>query len=126
MSCHGPEPDLGRSATATLPATLRVLLVGGPNVGKSTLFNALTGARQRTMNAPGTTVELTTGTWRTPLATHGPATEWAIVDLPGTYSLLARSVDEQVSADAVRELAQSSGQGIGRPGSSLSSWTPPH
>ena len=118
MSCHGPapEPDLGRSATATLPDRLRVLLVGGPNVGKSTLFNALTGARQRTMNAPGTTVELTTGTWRTPLATHGPATEWAIVDLPGTYSLLARSVDEQVSADAVGELAQSSGQGIGRPG----------
>ena len=38
------------------------------------------------------------------------------MDLPGTYSLLARSVDEQVSADAVRELAQSSGQGIGRPG----------
>ena len=119
MSCHGTSttPDPGRSATATLPDMLRVLLVGGPNVGKSTLFNALTGARQRTMNAPGTTVELTTGTWRTASSdSDGPATERAIVDLPGTYSLLARSVDEQVSADAVRELAQSSGQDIGRPG----------
>jgi len=62
-------------------------------------------------------VELTTGTWRTASSdSDGPATERAIVDLPGTYSLLARSVDEQVSADAVRELAQSASQDIGRPG----------
>ncbi len=122
MSCHGPEPEPGGSATGTMQARQRILLVGGPNVGKSTLFNALTGARQRTTNAPGTTVELATGTWRTASPDpFEPATERAIVDLPGTYSLLARSVDEQVSADAVRDLAvnsnaQSSSEEAGRPG----------
>ncbi|QTE27890.1 ferrous iron transporter B [Pengzhenrongella sicca] len=108
MSCHGtPATPDARGAISTLPgaAPLRVLLVGAPNVGKSTLFNALTGARQRTMNAPGTTVELFAGTWRTTDPKHPtPAVERAIVDLPGTYSLVARSVDEQVTADAVREL----------------------
>ena len=117
-SCHGASATQApvRSTTTNL-LPLRVLLVGGPNVGKSTLFNALTGARQRTMNSPGTTVELATGTWRTTASnSEDPDTERAIVDLPGSYSLLARSADEQVSADAVLELAQASGDTTSQPG----------
>ncbi|HZL81143.1 MAG TPA: FeoB small GTPase domain-containing protein, partial [Demequina sp.] len=63
--------------------TARILLVGNPNVGKSTLFNALTKARQRVVNAPGTTVSLTAGTWRI------QGDDVSLVDLPGTYSLIA-------------------------------------
>lgn len=84
-------------APAPAPATTggAVLLVGNPNVGKSTLFNTLTGARQRVMNAPGTTVELQLGTWR--------RAGRSVVDLPGTYSLVARTPDEQAAADAVTD-----------------------
>ena len=125
MSCHGDASvsalGHGGTATATRPDVLRVLLVGGPNVGKSTLFNALTGARQHTTNAPGTTVELATGRWLVtrsgmPDSAADAATERVIVDLPGSYSLLARSADEQVTSDAVRRLAQSSGEPAGGPG----------
>ena len=118
MSCHAgaPAPVLDRSATGDVSDALRVLLVGAPNVGKSTLFNALTGARQSTMNAPGTTVELATGTWRMAGPGAGSGGDCAIVDLPGTYSLLARSADEQVTADSVRELAHLPGEATRQPG----------
>ncbi len=75
--------------------TLTVALVGNPNTGKSTLFNALTGLRQHVGNYPGVTVELKKGT-----ATVGGDT-LHIVDLPGTYSLAARSPDEMVAVDFI-------------------------
>jgi ferrous iron transport protein B len=71
-------------------------LVGTPNCGKTALFNALTGSRQKVANYPGVTVERKTGTFATP----GGAT-LSIVDLPGTYSLRARSPDEEVTRDII-------------------------
>ncbi len=71
-------------------------LVGTPNSGKTALFNALTGSRQKVANYPGVTVERKTGALLTPSG-HS----FTIVDLPGTYSLRARSPDEEVTRDVV-------------------------
>lgn len=90
-ACHDAVGDSGVAlAEAAADPAGTVLLVGNPNVGKSTLFNRLTGSRQKVMNAPGTTVELRVGSWVGPL-----------VDLPGTYSLVSRSPDEQVVTDTL-------------------------
>ena len=72
-------------------------LVGNPNTGKSTLFNALTGYRQRVGNFPGTTVEKRSGLIRGD--GDFPAVE--LVDLPGAYSLAARAQDEAVVLDSL-------------------------
>jgi ferrous iron transport protein B len=74
----------------------RVALVGAPNCGKTALFNALTGARQKVANYPGVTVERKEGRLTTP---QGRTV--SVLDLPGTYSLRARSPDEVVTRDAV-------------------------
>src|SRR6059036_442074 len=76
-----------------LTKTLTVALVGNPNAGKSTLFNALSGLRQRVGNYPGVTVELKKGHF----TTGGVPVD--LIDLPGTYSLAARSPDEMVAVD---------------------------
>ena len=75
---------------------VRVALVGNPNSGKTALFNALTGARQKVANYAGVTVERKEGALVTPSGRR-----LTIVDLPGTYSLRARSPDEAVTRDAV-------------------------
>ncbi len=78
------------------PAPRLVALVGPPNSGKSTLFNRLTGLRQKVANFPGVTVEHHLGRARLP-----GVQEVDIIDLPGIYSLTPRSEDERVAYDAL-------------------------
>jgi len=83
---HAPRPDLA-------PRTVAIL--GNPNTGKTTLFNALTGLSQKVANYPGVTVERKAGKF----ALGGRSVE--LVDLPGTYSLAARSLDEAIAVDVL-------------------------
>ena len=75
----------------------RLCLVGNPNVGKSTLFNALTGLRQHTGNWPGKTVEVAQGAY------SYKGREYFVTDLPGTYSLNSHSPEEAVTEEYLRE-----------------------
>jgi ferrous iron transport protein B len=75
---------------------MHLALVGTPNSGKTSLFNALTGSRQKVANYPGVTVERKEGSFVTPLGR-----QVALVDLPGTYSLRGRSPDEEITRDMV-------------------------
>ncbi len=84
-SCHSDAA--GPLAAEGAPV---IALVGSPNVGKSTLFNSLTGARRQMGNWPGTTVEVGRTQWTLP-----DATQTALVDLPGAYSLDPLSPDEE-------------------------------
>ena len=75
---------------------MHLALVGTPNSGKTSLFNALTGSRQKVANYPGVTVERKEGFFVTPLGRQA-----SLVDLPGTYSLRGRSPDEEITRDFV-------------------------
>jgi ferrous iron transport protein B len=81
---------------AAVPGSRRMALVGNPNSGKTALFNALTGSRQKVANYAGVTVERKEGQVTAP---SGRVIQ--VLDLPGTYSLRARSPDEAVTRDAV-------------------------
>jgi ferrous iron transport protein B len=82
-------------SVAARPKSITVALVGNPNTGKSTLFNALAGVRQRVGNYPGVTVEKKVGRFEL----DGQA--FSIIDLPGTYSLAPRSPDEMIAVDVL-------------------------
>lgn len=73
-----------------------IALAGNPNAGKTTLFNALTGLRQKVANYPGVTVERKEGIWKL-----GNEYQARLVDLPGLYSLDAVSLDEQIAGDVL-------------------------
>ena len=89
-ACHDTKP-------ATLPHhAFTLVLVGNPNAGKTSLFNALTGLRAKTANFPGTTVERKVG------RLHLDHKQIVIVDLPGLYSLDSKSPDEKLAADALQ------------------------
>src|SRR4028118_994482 len=78
------------------PALRRIALAGNPNAGKTTLFNALTGMRQKVGNYPGVTVEKKEGRCTLP-----EGAEVVILDLPGTYSLSPKSPDEEIARDVL-------------------------
>ena len=90
-SCHGPG-----SLHDPVPSRPQLVLAGNPNVGKTTLFNALTGSSAKVSNYPGITVEAACGELVLP---GGRVAD--LRDLPGTYSVNARSAEEQIALDAL-------------------------
>jgi ferrous iron transport protein B len=92
-----PLPELSLPPSPLDAVGSTVALVGPPNCGKSTLFNRLTGLRQKTANFPGVTVERHHGTVKL-----SAGTELELMDLPGTYSLTPRSEDERITDDLLR------------------------
>ena len=73
-----------------------IALIGNPNTGKTSLFNALTGQKQRVGNYPGVTVEKKSGLWKL-----SPTESLTVIDLPGTYSLSAQTIDERITVDVL-------------------------
>jgi ferrous iron transport protein B len=100
MSSALESPSLTTAPENGAAARLRpltIVLAGNPNAGKTTLFNALTGLRQKVANYPGVTVERKEGHWT--LAPEMP--QALLIDLPGLYSLDAASIDEQIARDVI-------------------------
>jgi ferrous iron transport protein B len=90
------SPASVSTASPARDVTRHVAIAGNPNCGKSTIFNALTGLRQKVGNYPGVTVEKKTGRF---FGSHGEPME--LLDLPGSYSLQVRSPDEAVARDVL-------------------------
>src|SRR5438034_7390999 len=92
-----PVSQSSEPSGMNLARPLTIAVAGNPNAGKTRLFNALTGLRQKVANYPGVTVESKVGQWT--LAPELPAAK--LIDLPGLYSLDATSLDEEIARDAL-------------------------
>lgn len=90
------QQNTTQQASQLKQRSLRVALVGKPNCGKTALFNALTGSKQKVANYSGVTVEKKHGFFKTPTQTMV-----TLIDLPGTYSLRARSPDEMLTRNVI-------------------------
>lgn len=89
---------------------ITVAIAGNPNAGKTSLFNALTGLRQKVANYPGVTVETKSGVW----TVEGKLSA-RVIDLPGLYSINATSIDEQIARDVLLDVENSRTAKLPRP-----------
>src|ERR1051326_8174749 len=97
------------SSARSVPAhPLTIMVAGNPNAGKTSLFNALTGLRQKVANYPGVTVESKSGHWT--IAADLPSAR--LIDLPGLYSLDATSLDEKIASDILLDRARTRADAI--------------
>lgn len=87
--------DSGLTITRRTPEDKVIALAGNPNVGKSTIFNALTGMNQHTGNWPGKTVSNAQG------FCQSEKNSYVLVDIPGTYSLMAHSAEEEIARNFI-------------------------
>lgn len=95
-SCHGDGAGAGPTGAPV------VALLGAPNAGKSTVFNAVTGGHRTVGNWPGTTVEVGRAVWHAQHCASSPARALDLLDLPGTYSVEGLSPDERLTHDLLR------------------------
>ena len=95
MDVETPVASSARTAATPSATSYRVAVIGNPNTGKTTLFNALTGLSQHTGNYPGVTVESALGEFRQ------NGIRFLAVDLPGVYSLAPRAPDEMVAVSVL-------------------------
>ncbi len=96
MSVQAVTASKSLPVPLTTKNRLTIAVAGNPNAGKTSLFNALTGLRQKVANYPGVTVETKSGVW-----SLNQESSAVVVDLPGLYSLNATSIDEQIARDVL-------------------------
>lgn len=105
-----PSTSFAPATLTSTPKELTIAVAGNPNAGKTSLFNVLTGLRQKVANYPGVTVETKSGRWQLDEEVSA-----RVIDLPGLYSLNATSIDEQIARDVLLHMDNSRSAKIPEP-----------